>query len=140
MKKLSLVSILLSLFSFLSLSLAFPVKAEWKSWNDILDVKAEEVSILGVSMDTEQLKSFIKTAIIVATSLLVLVLVVVIGYGGILRVTAGDSEEKLQKASKIVKSGVIGVLITFGFLVLFGILAALMGVDITDFSFLDTLL
>jgi uncharacterized membrane protein len=111
---------------------------DWKSWQDILSTGGE-VKILGVNLAASDIKGFIRTAILVAVSALVVLLVGVVGYGGFTWITAGDNEEKLQKAKKIMKDGLIAIAIAFGFLALLGVMAGVLGVDITDFSFLDTL-
>ena len=54
--------------------------------------------------------------------------------------TAGDKEEQLQKANKIMKNGFMGIAIVFGFIVVFSIIVSLFGVNIYDFSFLDNIL
>lgn len=115
----------------------------YRNWSEIIwgsSEPPEEFRILGVELATSDLKSLVKTIIIVATSLLGVVLVGIIFYGGFLWITAGDSEEKLQKAKKVMKSGIIGLLVFVGFLALLGLMAAVFGVNITNFEFLDEIL
>ncbi|MBN2015419.1 hypothetical protein JW766_01165 [Candidatus Dojkabacteria bacterium] len=109
-----------------------------KIWGD--DGPPESFRLIGIDVDVSYIKTFIKTLIIVAISALVAGLVGVIGYGGFLWITAGDSEEKLQKAKKVIKNGLMAIVITFGFLVILGVMAGILGVNITDFSFLDEIL
>ncbi|MFC1780499.1 hypothetical protein ACFLY9_02295 [Patescibacteria group bacterium] len=113
---------------------------QFGNWKDTLSVDTNKVNLLGIDMEAGELKNLIQTAIIVGVSALVVGLVGVIGYGGFLWITAGDKEEQLQKAKKVMKGGFTAIVITFGFLVVLGVMAAMLGVNITDFSFLDEVL
>jgi hypothetical protein len=113
---------------------------QFEDWKDTLSVDTNKVNLLGINMEVGELKNLIRTSIIVGISALVVGLVGVIGYGGFLWITAGDREEQLQKAKKVMKNGFMAIVIAFGFLVLLGVMAAMLGVNITDFSFLDEVL
>ncbi len=115
----------------------------FKNWSQIIwgeNETPEEFKIMGVEFQTEDLKRIVKTFLIVTISILVAGLGFVAAYGGIVWVTAGDREEQLQKAKKIMKNGFLGVGIAFGFLAVLGVIAGILGVNIWDFSFLETLL
>ncbi len=111
----------------------------WDGWKDILEIDENKLNILGIGIDADKLKGFIKTLILIGISGLAVGLIAVIAYGGYVWITAGDKEDRLQKSHKIIKSGFVAIAIAFGFLVLLGILAGFLGVNITDFSFLDML-
>lgn len=111
---------------------------QFEDWKDKLSV--DDITILGISMEASKLKGLIKTAIIIGTSGLAVGLIGVIAYGGYLWITAGDKEEQLQKAKKVMMNGFMGIVISFGFLLILGILAGFLGVNITNFSFLDDIL
>jgi len=108
------------------------------NWKDLLP--GAEINLPASEADTDHVTSLIKNVILIALSLLAVILVGLVVYGGFLWITAGDKEEQLQKAKKVMKGGGIGLLITFGFLVLLGIVAGILGINITDFSFLDDIL
>ncbi|MBU0975520.1 MAG: hypothetical protein ABIE03_07830 [Patescibacteria group bacterium] len=107
----------------------------FKKWTEILGV--DENVVGSGDSDPSVFPRLVKTALLVAIALLAVGLVVVIFYGGFTWITAGDSDEKLQKAQKIMKDGIMAILIAFGFILVFAIIAGLLGVDITDFSFID---
>lgn len=109
----------------------------FEKWYDFLGIDEDDISFLDA--DLSGFKSLIKTLIILAFSALIVALVFVVFYGGFLWVTAGDKEEQLQKAKKVMKDGIMAIVIAFGFLLLLGIIAGILGVNITDFSYLDDL-
>jgi len=99
-----------------------------------------ELKILGLEMQTTELKNLIKTLIIISASGLVAALGAISAYGGILWVTAGDKEEQLQKAKKIVSSGAVGIVIVIFFFAVLGFMTGILKINIFNFSFLDEIL
>lgn len=117
-------------------------EGSFKNWSRFIwgsDEPPEEFKILGIEFETADLQRLVKTFLIVAISILVAGLGFVVAYGGVVWITAGDREEQLQKAKKIMKNGVIGIGIAFGFLAVLGVIAGILGVNIWNFSFLDSL-
>lgn len=110
------------------------LSAQFKNWRDWLD--AGDVKIMGTEKKASDFINLIKDFVFLGISGLVVVFVGVTVYGGFLWVTAGDSEETLQKAKKVMKSGVMGVVIAFVFLVLLAIIAGFLGISITGFEYL----
>lgn len=109
-------------------------------WKDLLKIDPDNLQILGIKLVAGDFKSLVKTALTVAISLLIVLLIGVIGYGGLLWITAGDREEQLQNSKKIIKNGFFGVIIAFGFLAMLGIISAIIGINITSFAFLDDII
>lgn len=100
----------------------------------------EELNILGWGLATSDLKSIVRTILIIATSGLGVGLIGVNAYGGYTWITAGDNEEQLIKAKKIFKDGWVGIGIAFGFIAVLAILAYILRVNVFDFSALDDVL
>lgn len=116
-----------------------------KDWKEILfggedTPEAKEFKFFGMSLDYGDARKTIRTSLTVAGGLLIIGFIGVSIYGVFLWITAGDSEEQLQKAQKVLKGAVIGLVVGFGFIGVLGLLAVLLGVNIMDFSRLDELL
>ncbi len=104
-----------------------------KSWTDLLQIENEsDVKILGISMTADQAASLIKTLFLVAISGLALSLIVIFVWGAITWSSAGDNEEKLQKAKKISTGAVLAIVIFAGFIMILALMAGVMGIDISD--------
>ncbi|MCX6739858.1 MAG: hypothetical protein NTZ49_01350 [Candidatus Parcubacteria bacterium] len=110
MKFKSLLSCLILAF-FLFITLACPLHYSQaqglKNINPNLDATASQAGVKGET----DLAVFIGTAVQVLFSLLGLVFVILIIYGGFQYMTASGSEEKAAKARKIIISAVIGLII-----------------------------
>ncbi len=115
----------------------------WKDWTNVVystDEVPKEFRIFGVDMTAEEVKNLIKLAMIIGISSISFGIIGVIVYGGFLWITAGEREEQLQNAKKTVKAGFVALAImVVGFLSL-GIIAGILGVDITNDQWIDEIL
>lgn len=109
---------------------------EPKGWKEILfgtkDPTEDQYKLLGAELSATQLKSLIRTLLIVGISGFALVLIGVFAYGAILWTTAGDNEEKVKKGQKVAKGGLYGLLIFAGSVVVLGLMAQIFGISISD--------
>lgn len=104
------------------------------NWKNLLEVNnfALNTNLTGGDVD-----STVQSALVLGFSGLVLAFVGVIIYAGILWTTAGDSEERLAKAKNVIKNGGLAIGLAFGFLFVLGIIAAILGIDVLNFTFLS---
>jgi hypothetical protein len=124
------------------------LQGAFNNWHDFIwgpsgplpeDVSGDNIKILGLTMKPSEFKALIKTGFLILFSGLVLTMMGMIVYGVFLWITAADREDQLQKAKKVIKSGISGLLLTIGALIIISIIAWIIGVPLLDFSFLDEL-
>jgi len=111
------------------------------NWKDLFGIDDDDVNLPNVDKSGEEIKSDIQNFFLIAFSGLVVLFIGVILYGGFTWITAGDNEEKLRKAKNIMKSGLIALILTFGFLILLAVIGYFLGIKIdTSATFLDDIL
>lgn len=84
-------------------------KVNDKSNKDTLDTMANKA---GYNTAVTHPNSIIANIIETALGLLGVIFILLIVYGGILWMTSGGEEQKIEKAQKIIKNAIIGLIIT----------------------------
>jgi hypothetical protein len=103
-------------------------KLSFFEWEGVLG----DPKFLSALIDLSDAAGRVRFIMILVISIFVTLFVGVTLYGAFTWVTAGDSEERLQKAKKIIKSGITGLALSLGFLVSIGIIAFVLGINITE--------
>lgn len=117
-----------------------PVQAQFKNWYDLLHIDPNKFHFLKSDVELDDIDYLISTIFVLAFAGLFLAFIFIVIYGGSLWTTSGDNQERLEKAKKVIKNGLIAIFMVFVFLMALGIIAGILGITIAPGAFISRLL
>jgi len=106
-----------------------------KNWKDILNVGDDQENLFNVDTNLDTITDSVRVILQAIIGGLITTFFLIVVYGAFTWITAGDSEEKLAKAKKIMKNGVIGLFMVMGFLIILGFISFVLGINIIGVTF-----